>query len=211
MPVLFFLTATVILYILILPFKDTATLLVNAVTVTNKEEMAQKSIFNEDKAKDITPINDKIPSSQVEYPTLGTEYGAVVVNKHNIESKLIYGDSLDDLRTGIGHFNGSVFPGEPGTTLIGGHNTADLAILDQVEVGEMISIKTSYETYEYEVKEKKVLKYNDQQAIESLYEKSDNNQLILYTCYPISMIGLTEDRLFVYAERVSGKMIDLDN
>ena len=67
------------------------------------------------------------------------------------------------------------------------------------------------EKCEYEVKEKKVLKYNDKQAIESLYEKSDNNQLILYTCYRISMIGLTEDRLFVYAARISGKMIDLDN
>lgn len=96
----------------------------------------------------------------------------------------------------------------PGTTLIGGHNTADLAALDGVSENDTITIKTNYETYQYKIVKKLVARFDDKKAIESLYQKSDNNILILHTCYPIDMIGLTDNRLFVTAELVSGKMID---
>lgn len=208
MPVLFFLTSCLILFILFLPFKETINLFTSAITSQNQIDYTPKSIFDEDKPKKIETVNNKLPSSQVPYPSLGKEYGAVVLDKANVQSPLIYGDSPDELRVGVGHFNGSVFPGEEGTTLIGGHNTADLAALDGVEKGDTITIKTNYETYQYKVNKKKVAKFNDKKAIETLYDKSDDNKLILYTCYPISMIGLTEDRLFVYADLVEGKMID---
>ena len=211
MPVLFFLVGVAILYMLLLPFKESADLLLNAITVTNKDIPQQKSIFNGEEIKHIPSKDNLIPSSQIQYPTLGTEYGAIIIEKYNVESKLIFGDSLDDLRVGVGHFNGSVFPGEPGTTLIGGHNTAELAVLDDMSIGDNISIKTNYETYTYKITEKKIMKYDDKEAIKSLYQESENNQLILYTCYPISMIGLTDNRLFAYAEQVDGRMIDLNN
>ena len=208
MPVLFFLVSCLILVALYLPFKEPINLFTSAVSSQNQIDYSAKSIFDEKKQEKITPVNDKVPSSQVEYPTLGTEYGAVILDKANVQAPLIYGDSPDDLRVGVGHFNGSVFPGEAGTTLVGGHNTADLAALDTVKKGETITIKTNYETYQYKVRSKKVAKFSDKEAIAPLYEESDDNQLILYTCYPISMIGLTEERLFVYADLVSGKMID---
>lgn len=211
MPVLFFISAYLILVLLFLPFKETVDLFVSAVTVTNKSKMQQTpSIFDESKQKNVQAVDNKIPSTQVEYPSLGTEYGTVIIDKFNVQARLIYGDSQEDLRVGVGQFNGSVFPGEEGTTLIGGHNTSDLAALDGVETNDTITIKTNYETYQYKVTSKQIARFDDKKAIESLYNKSDNNQLILYTCYPIDMVGLTDDRLFVYAERVVGKMIDLN-
>lgn len=210
MPILFFLTTCLIMFVLIQPFKSTIDLFISAITSQNQIDYKLKSIFLENKQKYIKLIDNKIPSSQITYPSLGREYGAVVLDKANVQTPLIYGDSPDDLRIGVGHFNGSVFPGEEGTTLIGGHNTADLAALDGIENGDTVTIKTSYETYKYKVTKKQVAKFNDKKAIETLYEKSDTNKLILYTCYPISMIGLTEDRLFVYADLVTGKMIDSD-
>lgn len=211
MPVLFFISAYLILVLLFLPFKETVDLFVSAVTVTNKSKTQQTpSIFDESKQKNVQAVDNKIPSTQVEYPSLGTEYGTVIIDKFNVQARLIYGDSQEDLRVGVGQFNGSVFPGEEGTTLIGGHNTSDLAALDGVETNDTITIKTNYETYQYKVTSKQISRFDDKKAIESLYNKSDNNQLILYTCYPIDMVGLTDDRLFVYAERVAGKMIDLN-
>lgn len=211
MPVLFFISAYLILVLLFLPFKETVDLFVSAITVTNKSKTQQTpSIFDESKQKNVQAVDNKIPSTQVEYPSLGTEYGTVIIDKFNVQARLIYGDSQEDLRVGVGQFNGSVFPGEEGTTLIGGHNTSDLAALDGVETNDTITIKTNYETYQYKVTSKQISRFDDKKAIESLYNKSDNNQLILYTCYPIDMVGLTDDRLFVYAERVAGKMIDLN-
>ncbi|MGX6970989.1 class D sortase [Vagococcus bubulae] len=209
MPVLFFISAYAIFTLLFLPYKETFDLFVSAVTMTEQAENTKiTSIFNEKKQKEIKPVDNQIPSTQIEYPSLGTEYGTVIIDKFNVQARLIYGDSPEDLRVGVGQFNGSVFPGEAGTTLIGGHNTSDLAALDGVTVNDTITIKTSYDTYQYKITNKKVARFDDKSAIESLYKKSDNNQLILYTCYPIDMIGLTDDRLFVYAERVSGKMIN---
>lgn len=209
MPILFFLTTVLILFILFIPYKSTVSLFVNAVTVTNKAELSSKKNFDLTKQKEIVAIDGMIPSSQVEYPSLGTEYGSVSIDKYNVQTRLIYGDSLDDLRVGVGHFNGSVFPGEKGTTLVGGHNTSDLAVLDKVEVGDNVTVSTNYETYQYKITNKEVYQFDDKKAIESLYEKTDTNHLILYTCYPISLIGLTNERLFVYADLVSGKQIDL--
>lgn len=212
MPVLFFVSTCLIMFLLFLPFKDTFNLLVSAVTVTDTPDTKKiPSIFDETKQQDVEAVDNKIPSSKIEYPSLGTEYGVVIIDKFNVQAKLIYGDSPDDLRVGVGHFNGSVFPGEAGTTLIGGHNTSDLAALDGLTENDTITIKTSYETYQYKVTKKLVARFDDKKAIESLYQKSENNILILYTCYPIDMIGLTDDRLFVTAELISGKMVDPNN
>lgn len=212
MPVLFFVSTCLVMFLLFLPFKDTFNLLVSAVTVTDTLDTKKiPSIFDETKQQDVEAVDNKIPSSKIEYPSLGTEYGVVIIDKFNVQAKLIYGDSPDDLRVGVGHFNGSVFPGEAGTTLIGGHNTSDLAALDGLTENDTITIKTSYETYQYKVTKKLVARFDDKKAIESLYQKSENNILILYTCYPIDMIGLTDDRLFVTAELISGKMVDPNN
>lgn len=193
----------------------TTKVVLGAVTVNNPTEIMKKenkSIFKpNEEIKKIKPVNNnkQLPSSKIEYPTLGTEYGRVIVDKFNVQAKLIYGDSPEDLRIGVGHFNGSVFPGEKGATLIGGHNTNELAALDNVISGDTITVKTNYETYQYRVSDKKVLRFDDSEAIKSLYDKTiETNKLILYTCYPIDMIGLTDDRLFVYADLVSGKMLD---
>lgn len=217
MPLIFVACVFTLLFLLIKPYKDTISLYANAITIATPADTSKlpKSIFDEELAEQMKKEREetkgeqtKIPSSEVEYPNLGIEYGSVSLDKQNVQTRLIYGDSNEDLRVGVGHFNGSVFPGEGGTTLIGGHNTADLASLEQAEIGDTVTIRTNYGTYTYKINDKQVKKYDDRTAIASLYEKSDDNHLILYTCYPIDMIGLTDDRLFVYADLISGDMID---
>lgn len=217
MPLIFVACVFMLLFLLIRPYTDTISLFANAITIATPVDTDKlpKSIFDEELAKQYQKEREenkkseqRIPSSEIEYPTLGIEYGSVTLDQQHVQAKLIYGDSNEDLRTGVGHFNGSVFPGEAGTTLIGGHNTADLASLEQSEIGDTVTIQTNYGTYTYKINDKQVKKFDDKTAIASLYEKSDDNHLILYTCYPIDMIGLTDDRLFVYADLISGDMID---
>lgn len=98
------------MFLLFLPFKDTFNLLVSAISVlAPSTTKSTPSIFDESKQSAIQAVDNKIPSSEIEYPSLGTEYGVVIIDKFNVQAKLIYGDSQDDLREGVGHFNGSIF------------------------------------------------------------------------------------------------------
>lgn len=217
MPIIFSFFSLLLLALMLSPFYKRAEVVYSAVSTKGNNETTKKkneSIFkSEAERKKIEPINNdkELPSSKIEYPKMGTQFGMVIIDKFNVQAKLIYGDSAEDLRNGVGQFNGSVFPGEKGTTLIGGHNTNELAALDKVVRGDQITIQTNYETYKYKVTDKKVLRFDDPEAIKTLYKKQDTNKVIFYTCYPIDMIGLTDERLFVYADLVSGKMINAEH
>lgn len=153
----------------------------------------------------ITDNQEWIASSEVSYPNAGEQYGELSIDKLKIKEALFLGDSESELRGSIGQFNGSHFPGELGTSLIGGHNTSSLGALEQSEVGDVITIKTTYGTYTYQVTGQKVAKYTDASAFPL---DGKEPKLILYTCYPVKMLGLTDNRLFVYADYVSGPLID---
>lgn len=211
MPLLFLFLGYGTLYLVLAPVLNLVTTSVNLILLneapTFKEE--KDSIFDKEKIEVTT--NKTISSSEITYPKIGTEYGLVSIDKLKIASKLTFGDRPVDLRTGVGHFNGSVFPGEEGTTLIGGHNTTDFASLPLIEIGDEITVTTNYGVYQYVVKSQRVARFDDASAIEQIYQKQKGNSLILYTCSPADMIGLTDDRLFVYADLVSGPLIDPDN
>lgn len=212
MPLLFLFLGYGTLYVVLAPVLTFVKTSVNLILLneapTFKEE--KDSIFDKENKVEVT--NQKtIPSSSLTYPEVGTEYGEVVIDKLKIDSKLTFGDRPADLRTGVGHFNGSAFPGEEGTSLIGGHNTTDFAQLHLIETGDEITITTNYGVYTYRVTSQKVARFDDPTAIAALYEKPKGHQLILYTCSPADMIGLTDERLFVYADLVSGPLIDPAN
>ena len=71
--------------------------------------------------------------------------------------------------------------------------------------GSLIHIDTHYGSYVYRVTEMKLADYQDTTTYD--FTRTDEN-LILYTCYPFDAFGFTPERYFVYAEYVSGPMID---
>lgn len=150
---------------------------------------------------------NNIPSSQIDYPSSGTQYGQIIIKQYAIFEPLIFGDSDQDLRNGAGQYLGSVFPGEKGTTLIGGHNSSSFGNLSLVKEHDLIEVQTNYATYTYTVTKAVIDKYNSQEVLRVL-ENRNSRLLILYTCYPVDMLGFTEKRLFVYAELTSGPVID---
>lgn len=149
----------------------------------------------------------EIPSSSLVYPTGGDLFGEVVIDKVNINEPLYYGDSEEILSLGAGQYIGSMIPGERGTTLIGGHNLPSFGKIYYLEAGDSINIHTHYGDYTYQVTEVKVADYKDPAIDEKLGDQS-NRSLILYTCYPLDAIGLTPERVFVFADLVSGPIID---
>ena len=151
----------------------------------------------------------EIASSKLKYPAVGEKYGQIHIQKVKMNEPLYFGDSSEILRKGAGQYTGSVYPGEMGTTLIGGHNISSFGKLIGLSVGDIIQVKTTYGRYRYKVTESKVYQYNDQLIMQRLNQR-DERKLLLYTCYPIDELGMTTRRLFITADYISGPIINPD-
>ena len=85
-------------------------------------------------------------------PEYGKQYGDVKIETLNINLPLYYGDTLNELKNGIGQSARSFCPGEGKTIIITGHNTeAKLKKIANIKMGEEIVINTTYGTYKYKV------------------------------------------------------------
>ena len=109
-----------------------------------------------------------------------------------------HGDTLDILRYGVGHLAGSYFPGEGGGIVLDAHNNeAYFGTLPNLAFGDEIVLVTIYGTYTYEMTESKIIHNTDEEA---LPVKTEEELLMLYTCYPPGYVGLTNERYVVYAK-----------
>lgn len=82
------------------------------------DEVPKKMNINKVDSKGLKEIN----SSQIQFPKYGENYGEITISRIKLDTPLYFGDSETILREGAGQYMGSVFPGEIGTTLVGGHN-----------------------------------------------------------------------------------------
>ena len=93
--------------------------------------------------------------------------------------------------------------------MIAGHNGTYFHVLKDVEVGDAFTIATEYGDYEYIVSDFTVV---NETEIEACRLDSDEEQVVLYTCYPFYRIsGRRTQRFFVYLEKVSGPRIELEH
>lgn len=148
---------------------------------------------------------DFIDLKDVVIPEVGDQYGKISISKIGLQVDLYYGDSAEILMHGVGQFQGSFLPGFNRTTLIAGHAVPYFLGFEELKIGDEIKISTHYGKFKYLINSIKVGKFND----ESMYDlgQDQQEQLILYTCYPIGVVGFKTDRLFVYAKKISGTTI----
>ena len=201
-----------VIYIIGAPVINFATSAVQLLLLSDTPdfEAGYTNLFDEAaQAENNQPVDSdgKLPSSTLVYPLAGDQFGRVVIDKVEIDEPLFYGDSEDILSMGTGQYLGSMIPGDLGTTLIGGHNWPSFGRIYYLEPGDAIVINTHYGEYTYQVSDKKIAHYTDPVIMERLGDKTKHS-LILYTCYPLDAIGLTPERVFVFADYVSGPLID---
>lgn len=134
------------------------------------------------------------------YPEYGTQYAKIEIPSLGIDLPLYYGSKLSILRNGIGQATSAYFPGEGGSIICMGHNTASmLKKLPKIKNGDKIIITATYGTYTYEVYNTKIV---DEKALDEAPVQRDKEILMLYTCYPVDGFGHATDRFFVYANLV---------
>ena len=192
--VIAFLFATSIIFITFLIFGkkiDKSVALINKVFVFN----------NSYQHRDREVQFDKLKKKLKVYPSFGEVFGNVLIPSIKVDVTLYHGESLKNLKYGLGHHAGSFFPGEGGSIIIAGHNTyGQLYDLPKVKIGDMIIIKTIYGNYSYSVSNTYVI-----DALElnrSLSLNNDKESVMLYTCYPVEIPGFKSKRFVVVADLV---------
>lgn len=210
-PIIFLICGYSLMYVIGKPVIQfvTSSIQVFLLTDTPDFQATEQSFTAVDDQSVKTNANDELPSSEVDYPVGAQLYGKVKIEKLKMDVPLYFGDTDEILRKGAGQFMGSVYPGEIGTSLIGGHNVDDFGKLGAAQVGDEIEIQTTYGNYTYRITKLDVRNKNDKEIDNMIYQRNDR-RLILYTCYPLDSLGLTDERLFAIAEFVSGPMINAD-
>ena len=139
-----------------------------------------------------------------EYPEVGDRIGQIDIDDVALSVPVYYGDNSAQLNQGVGVYPGAWLPGEERTILTAGHAGTFFRKLEGVQPGMQIRFSTYYGEYIYEISQVKIVEAADESAYD--FTRTDEN-LILYTCYPFDMLGYTPFRFFVYAEYVSGPVI----
>lgn len=159
----------------------------------------------EDEEDGDTSKEKNVPISTIRYPKYGDQFGELIIDDCQVETKLFFGDGDVQLNNGVGVYYGSFIPGYGKTILVAGHNNTFFNGLKYAQNGQKVKIRTSYGNYTYEITDVQIKDHNDTSAYD-LGKQEEN--LIMYTCYPFDELGLTPDRCFVYAKLVSGPVID---
>lgn len=204
MPLLFSFLAYAVVYLMA---SDIISMAVNTVQLIMADEAPDfnpeyNSVFEKD-AVDVTEDYGvkKVKRSQVGIAEYGELYAYVRCTRISLDAPVYKGDNDDILKKGIGQNFASSQPGFGRLILLGGHNNTYFNALKNIAVDDIVKIETSYGTYEYKVTETKIVNENDNAAYDFAVEQE---QLIMYTCYPFDMLSRTQYRYFVYAELISG-------
>ena len=139
-------------------------------------------------------------------PVPGDALGSLTIGGTAVDCTLYYGDSDDLLKQGAGLYTGAGLPGQGGCVLVGGHTNTYLRDLEKVEVGDEVRLSLCYGEYVYQITDWKIARADDADAYDLHPEQE---QLVLYTCYPFGALYETPMRYFLFGRLVSGPTVEL--
>jgi sortase A len=205
-PIAFFLVSASVLYAvgepIVSPLLQSASVLTMESAPTF--EALSSDIYESKDVESLPATNERIAAPSVDIPAYGDRYGQISCEKAGLDAPLYYGDGANELKLGVGTYQGAYIPGAGRTILLAGHRDTWFQRIDELDAGDIIHVNTSYGKYQYEVVDSRVATDTDTTAYD--FSRKDEN-LIMYTCYPLDSVGLTDKRYFVYAKYVSGPRI----
>ncbi|HSI66166.1 MAG TPA: class D sortase [Planococcus sp. (in: firmicutes)] len=134
-------------------------------------------------------------------PTVGENVGNLTLPAINEVLPIIHGTDEDELSRGIGHFAGSVLPGENDNAVLSGHRDTVFRELGQLEITDQLIVETSAGKFTYEIREIKIVPSDDK----SIITPTTSAVLTVTTCYPFDFIGSSPDRYILIADLVSSE------
>lgn len=162
-----------------------------------------ETIKHNDEDKDIN--SDKL-MTRILYPvrpTEGENIGDLSIPRLNQIIPIFHGTNEDELKKGIGHFAGSVLPGEKDNTVLSGHRDTVFKKLGQLEIEDKLIVQTSAGKFTYEITKIQIVDKDDKTII----SPTDHAVLTVTTCYPFEYIGSAPDRYILIADLISSDIV----
>jgi sortase A len=140
-----------------------------------------------------------VAASSTTTTTSGTTTGPPVKailrsSKLGLVAPILEGTDDAELNVGVGHVPASSWPGATGTDVLAAHDVTWFSHLNQLAIGDGLSITTPCVTYDYAVTSHQVI------ARGAPIDQSIAPRLVLITCYPLNALFLTPNRYIVYAK-----------
>jgi LPXTG-site transpeptidase (sortase) family protein len=136
-------------------------------------------------------------------PKAGDVIGTLSIPKLKKTINVVEGTGTKELKLGAGHYVGSVLPGVSDNSVLAGHRDSVFRNLGELKIGDLMTVRTSYGTFVYEVHKIRIVSAKDRTVI----VPTKDAVLTLSTCYPFRFIGNAPKRYIVQAGLVIGEPI----
>ncbi|WHX69761.1 class D sortase [Peribacillus frigoritolerans] len=131
-----------------------------------------------------------------ERPETGDLMGELYIPKIEATLPIYHGTDEDELEKGVGHYAGSVLPGEKDNSVLSGHRDTIFRDLGEVGEGDLLIAKTDAGTFTYKVRKVRIVDADDRTVI----VPKPKATLTVTTCYPFSYIGSAPERYVLVAD-----------
>jgi sortase A len=155
------------------------------VNETVQKTPSDKPASNKTTKKELYPVR----------PETGEEIGELYIPKLKTKLPIFHGTNEDELEKGVGHFAGSVLPGENDNSVLSGHRDTVFRKLGQVGVGDLLIVRTSAGEFTYKVNKVRIVDKDDRTVI----VPKPRATLTVSTCYPFDYIGSAPERYILVA------------
>ncbi|MCM3576471.1 class D sortase [Mesobacillus subterraneus] len=160
--------------------------------------LANKPDRTADKDKE---TQDSPSSLYSERPEKGEMIGNLTIPKLNANLPIYHGTDEDELEKGVGHFAGSVLPGEKDNSVLSGHRDTVFRQLGKVGKGDLLVVSTEAGEFTYKVRKVRIVDADDRTVI----VPKPRATLTITTCYPFDFIGDAPERYILVADLIEGK------
>lgn len=134
-----------------------------------------------------------------ENPQVGDLMGELIIPKLGASLPIIHGTDEDELEKGVGHYAGSVMPGQSDNSVLSGHRDTVFRKLGKVGKGDEFIVSTADGTFTYRVRQVRIVDEDDRTVI----VPKPKATLTVSTCYPFDFVGYAPDRYILVADLVS--------
>ncbi len=130
-----------------------------------------------------------------ERPQTGEQFGELFIPKLDALLPIYEGTGEEELDLGVGHYAGSVLPGERDNCVLSGHRDTVFRRLGEVGEGDVLIVRTQMGEFKYVVKKIRIVDKEDRTVIVSRPKAA----LTVSTCYPFEYIGSAPQRYILVA------------
>jgi len=134
-------------------------------------------------------------------PKVGENIGELVIPKLNAVLPIYHGTNEEELDKGVGHYTGSVLPGEKDNSVLSGHRDTVFRRLGEVGKGDLLIAKTAAGEFRYKVRKVRIVDADDRTVI----VPKPKATLTVSTCYPFNFVGSAPQRYVLVADLIESK------